>query len=426
MSMRARALLLFASLVLASCDDGAVRPQVLVTIDAEPSVRSATTHLEVSVYGGDGQSAGPASLREMATYPTTGDGGSTARFPFTIALSPLDGNARRVYRVVVRALDATSVPVGTARLVSGYLPGEVLAIRLVLEDACRTVGCADDETCRRGACEPATREPTELATSCPTGQWDYLGRCLDASACGNTARCAANATCGGGASAFLCECAPGFEGDGTTSCTAIVTSPPASPCPMLSVPANGSVDRTTGSAGDVATYACAASFELVGNGDSATRTCQMDATWSGSAPSCESSGGYPTWPMPGTPGHARTYTVGSATVRDGVTGLEWQRTVDALTYTYSAAVSYCDSLALDGKTDWRLPTRIELLSLVDYTHYNPSIDPAAFPSTPSERFWTSTVRTAAPAFGRWSVGFQYGGDTFGYDESATQRVRCVR
>lgn len=418
-----RAAWLVLSVGLSACTSPTTLPQVLVEIDAEPAVRATTTHLEVSIYGGDGIGSGPMNLREMATYATEADAGVGNGFPRTVSLSPLDGDARRVYRVVVRALDATNGTVGTARLVSGYLPGKVLAFRLVLEDACRSVPCGDDQTCHDGTCVSAEKPATELARHCPAGQSDYLGTCVDPSACGSVARCSENATCGGTSGTFLCECSAGYAGDGVTSCTAVAV-PVA--CPMLDIPVNGALDRTSGSAGDIATYSCLASFELSGNGDAATRTCQQDASWSGSAPACPSSGGYPTWPMPGTPNHARVYTTSAATVLDGITGLEWQRTVDALAYTYTAAVSYCDSLALDDKTDWRMPTRIELLSIVDFARSNPSIDPSAFPGTPSERFWTSTVRTAAPQFGRWSVGFQYGGDTYGYDESATQRVRCVR
>ncbi len=58
-------------------------------------------------------------------------------------------------------------------------------------------------------------------------------------------------------------------------------------CTPLTAPDNGSVDRTTGVAGDVATYACEPGYLLTGNGGESTRTCQDDGSWSGSDPTCE-------------------------------------------------------------------------------------------------------------------------------------------
>ena len=58
-------------------------------------------------------------------------------------------------------------------------------------------------------------------------------------------------------------------------------------CPELSVPSNGSVVPTTGTAGDIATYECDPDYVLTGNEGSSTRLCQADGTWSGSDPTCE-------------------------------------------------------------------------------------------------------------------------------------------
>lgn len=35
--------------------------------------------------------------------------------------------------------------------------------------------------------------------------------------------------------------------------------------------------------------------------------------------------------------------------------------------TYVEGETYCANLSLGGQSDWRVPTRIELVSLVDYT-----------------------------------------------------------
>jgi hypothetical protein len=73
------------------------------------------------------------------------------------------------------------------------------------------------------------------------------------------------------------------------------------------------------------------------------------------------------------------------TVKDNVTGLIW--TVDTAPEALPEnAAETCKALQ-DG---WRLPTLIELLSIVDYGRSKPSIDASAFPGTLSNFYCTST------------------------------------
>jgi hypothetical protein len=113
----------------------------------------------------------------------------------------------------------------------------------------------------------------------------------------------------------------------------------------------------------------------------------------------------------------------SGTVYDTRTQLTWQQAVDAGTYSQSAASTYCTGLSLAG-SGWRLPTLRELLTLVDPTRSNPSIDPTAFPSTPIAAFWSSSPYVASGGNG-WIVDFY---DGYSYDDvtSIARRVRCVR
>jgi hypothetical protein len=46
-------------------------------------------------------------------------------------------------------------------------------------------------------------------------------------------------------------------------------------------------------------------------------------------------------------------------------------------------------VSLDGLTGFRLPTRIELASIVDYARGAPAIDSTAF-TAPPEPFWSSS------------------------------------
>jgi hypothetical protein len=103
----------------------------------------------------------------------------------------------------------------------------------------------------------------------------------------------------------------------------------------------------------------------------------------------------------------------------------WQQTVPTGTYTWSQAVAYCPTLNLAGHSDWRLPSRIELVSLVDLgVTSGPMINSTYFPSTPAAVFWSSSP-SAGSSSEAWRVSFNWG-PTFYYDVSSTDLVRCVR
>jgi len=83
---------------------------------------------------------------------------------------------------------------------------------------------------------------------------------------------------------------------------------------------------------------------------------------------------------------------GNATVTDTATGLMWQKGTVCDRVRWEEAIRYCENLSLDGYDDWRLPNINELLSLVDYNSYMPTIDILFFPDTLSSDFyWSSTT-----------------------------------
>jgi hypothetical protein len=110
-------------------------------------------------------------------------------------------------------------------------------------------------------------------------------------------------------------------------------------------------------------------------------------------------------------------------VFDPVTNLTWQRAVSPTTMEWPAAGAYCAALVLGGRDDWRLPARIELVSLVDFTRHTPTINTDAFPDTPSAWFWTSSTLADIPGFA-WYVYFETGFSQY-IDETFEYRVRCV-
>jgi len=119
---------------------------------------------------------------------------------------------------------------------------------------------------------------------------------------------------------------------------------------------------------------------------------------------------------------------GNGTVTDNVTGLMWQQSDDDTERNWDEAGSYCQSLALAGHSDWRLPSRRELMSIVNYKTYFPAIDSVKFPGTNasvySGYYWSST--SFAPlSSSAWHVGFYHGNVNL-YDKTHSRYVRCVR
>ena len=143
------------------------------------------------------------------------------------------------------------------------------------------------------------------------------------------------------------------------------------------------------------------------------------------------------WPMPNNLADAATgapnpqgYTYGDGaeqTLIDDVTQLMWQKDMNGQTYTWADAISYCQTLTLGGFAGWRLPSLIELISLVDYsvTAANGAALISGGFTGPAEGVWSSTT-VAGTTTQAWMISLA-AGTTITTDESATLAgVRCVR
>ena len=128
--------------------------------------------------------------------------------------------------------------------------------------------------------------------------------------------------------------------------------------------------------------------------------------------------------------------------RDNVTGLVWEvKTTDGglrdvrARFTVAAAQAYAaqtNAAALCGYTDWRVPSRHELRSLVSVAHTAPAIDPAYFPNTmPAANdmalYWTTDPHARNQSFGPyyWYVEFRTGSPYSGRAD-LEHGVRLVR
>lgn len=132
------------------------------------------------------------------------------------------------------------------------------------------------------------------------------------------------------------------------------------------------------------------------------------------------------FPMPnparaGLPNPAKYTPNADGTITDDVTGLTWDGRVEDVGRSEQEGAAQCAAKG-DG---WRLPTRLELVSLVDYTvpAPGPTID-AVFEGTPGAIFWTSSIY-AGDEGDAWTVGFDAGYSDYGLRETL-ERVRCVR
>lgn len=162
---------------------------------------------------------------------------------------------------------------------------------------------------------------------------------------------------------------------------------------------------------------------VVGGGGVSTDAGDAGAAFDAQA-DAGASGGDPRWAGWRMPSITPTdYADGGAPgiVVDHVTGLEWQRDVGAAS-AFDAASAGCASLDLAGK-GWRLPTRIELVSLLTFGRgVVPAINQSAFPGTPVGKYWTQSTLGSG---GRYVVDFGTGavGTAVG---SEADYHRCVR
>lgn len=242
--------------------------------------------------------------------------------------------------------------------------------------------------------------------------------------------CAPNAHCVEASSAVSCACDLGFKDDGSGGCVGNIECPPAACLPG---------GQCVVGASD---YSCECDVEYEGTGTkqcTPTGRCAEDTVCTGEY-ACRSRnmsyvclGQFADWPMPSSvPGAklAPSYMATADTVKDTVTGLTWQRNVPEMLAgcgalcSWQKAKTYCEKLELEGASDWRLPSLIELGSILDDNRVMPAIDPDNFPNTPSEPFWTASS-SAEASDQAWSVDFGLF-QVAPASKTAGRRVRCVR
>jgi Protein of unknown function (DUF1566) len=147
----------------------------------------------------------------------------------------------------------------------------------------------------------------------------------------------------------------------------------------------------------------------------------------------------PNPPSSGLPNPASYKDLGNGAVLDNLTCLTWQKAPATTTDTLPNNAAYCANLGTTnfaGFSDWRMPTRVEMASIVDFsTTKGDAISATAFLGEPSGYYrtasdWWETItnphNTTPPPDLAWIYGMGSGFTSNNYSAAAAALVRCVR
>jgi len=107
---------------------------------------------------------------------------------------------------------------------------------------------------------------------------------------------------------------------------------------------------------------------------------------------------------------ARFTDHGNGTITDNLTGLMWTKNANLAggTKTWQEALDYVKTLNTGGYSDWRLPNRKELFSLIDRSKYSPALPiDHPFQNVQFDYYWSSTA-DAYSTDDAWIVSMWYG------------------
>jgi len=113
---------------------------------------------------------------------------------------------------------------------------------------------------------------------------------------------------------------------------------------------------------------------------------------------------------------------GDQTITDQNSGLMWFEAENGTQRIWEEAAVYCSELDFAGQTDWQLPSKSELESIVDYGQSYPAIRQPF--SCQSSFYWSSTPHLPNPPYA-WGVYCLDGADHW-LHKSNEYNVRCVR
>jgi|SRR3989339_1721013 len=121
---------------------------------------------------------------------------------------------------------------------------------------------------------------------------------------------------------------------------------------------------------------------------------------------------------------------GNGTITDNRTTLMWVKDGNSAgcnngaTLTWEQALVFCEGLTYAGYSNWRLPNRREMFSIVAFNTSVPAINTGYFLNTKLTYYWTSTTYIPITT-NAWYVDFS-DGTAYGNLKTTPNYVRCVR
>lgn len=121
---------------------------------------------------------------------------------------------------------------------------------------------------------------------------------------------------------------------------------------------------------------------------------------------------------------------GDGTITDRVTGLMWQKT-DGGEMSWEKAKDYARNLRIGSHQDWRLPTSMDLFSILNHDRHGPAMDTHFFARTEAQYWWTDSP-LAGDNSKVWlvnaggGIGAHAARETTSAGGDRTVHVRCVR
>ena len=405
--------------------------QLLVVVDSDMTVPKPLGTVRVQIRNELGLLIGAQEFLVSANDESTG--AYNVRLPFSFGiLPPRDEFTTRV-TVEVSALrsSTTTEPLFTRRALTGFLEGKRLLLPMFLADQCRTTMCAEGQTCSEQGCISDKVDETRLSEA-SDNEVDLQIRLSK----GGTPSPPPPPSPPPDAGMPLPDTGPTFP-DAMPKDMGFDTGVTEPVDSGVSEDASVHPDAQTS---EVSLWPLVPSYMTecrgqtsnvipcpgtAGSSDCATTPhCGQDAQYTDENMQvfvCVDVNGQDmqTCPMVASD---------DETVRDELTGLNWQRSQLPAQMTSAAAINYCETLNYGGQTDWRLPKVHELRSITKLAWDNPTVDAVAFPETQSDQYWTSTViDVVRTGDRRLTVNFATG---LVWANPQTQdgelQVRCVR